>query len=209
MSIDRRWRVNEVRRDFVSVNYGFLSAFAPDALRPVRRRLAPLEVRFMKGVGNARSHSRRFWLAILLTLAAPGCLSPLDLGGSPGGLIEPGMGPDPSYKPGIGDRAILFGTGADAPADMVPLLTDVTAFDKYERAVKQTGASQLSEMEQDGLLTRTSNGTRVSVLSLMDRTHVGDRYAAQVRVLDGTCKDRTAWTPATLVTRLIPIEPPK
>lgn len=162
----------------------------------------------MSGVGNALSRWRGFWFAFLFTLAAPGCLAPLDQGESPGGVIEPGMEPDPSYQPGVGDRAILFGTGPDAPAEMVPLLTDVTAFDKYERAVKQPGNSLLTEMEQDGVLSRTSNGTRVSVLSLMDRTHVGDRYAAQVRVLDGPHKDRTAWTPATLLTRLIPVEAP-
>ncbi|MDR3639394.1 MAG: hypothetical protein P4L84_36670 [Isosphaeraceae bacterium] len=116
------------------------------------------------------------------------------------------MAPDPSYTPSVGDRAVLLGSGVDAPSDQVPLLKDMTAFDKYERAVKAQTTSELADMEQESLLVRTPNGTRVSVLSLRDRTHIGDRYAAEVRVLDGPLKDKTAWTPATIITRLKQIE---
>jgi hypothetical protein len=134
--------------------------------------------------------------------AAPGCIQGLEFGGESTGAIAPGLVPDPSYTPSVGDRAVLVGSGADAPGDMLPLLKDVTEFDKYERAIKSQATSELADMEQQGGLMRTPLGTRVSILSLKDRTHVGDRYAAEIRVLDGPFKDHTAWTPATLVARL-------
>lgn len=158
----------------------------------------------MQRVGSA---SRNKCFALLLLIATPGCIAPLEFGGQSSGTVAPDQAPDPSYEPAVGDRAVLFGTGADAPSDQVPLLQDLTAFDKYERAIKSANTGDLSDMEQQGWLVRTPNGTRVSVLSLKDRTHVGDRYAVEVRVLDGSFKDKTAWTPASLVTRFIQTGP--
>lgn len=161
----------------------------------------------MQRVNSASPDKRSVLLPLFLLIAVPGCLQPLEFGGQTGSAIAPNMAPDPSYKPSVGDRAVLLGTGADAPSDQVPLLQDVTAFDKYERAIKSANTAEFPEMEQQGWLLRTPNGTKVSVLSLKDRTHIGDRYAAEVRVLDGPYKDRTAWTPAPLITRLIQTGP--
>ncbi len=116
------------------------------------------------------------------------------------------MAPDPSYQPSVGDRAVLFGQGADTPGDQAPLLKDLTAFDKYERAIKSQSTGEFTEMEERGWLMRTPVGTRVSVMSLKDRTHVGDRFAIEVRLLDGPFKDQTLWTPATLVARMARVQ---
>jgi hypothetical protein len=147
-----------------------------------------------------------FW--VLSLTALPGCL---DGGLLPGaespGALPANMAPDRSYRPSVGDRAILYGTETDAPWGLVPLLPDITTFDKYERAVASQSSTELTDMEREGVLTRTPNGTRVSVMSLKDRTHVRNRHAAEVRILDGPFKDRTAWTPAPVVTRLIQVQP--
>lgn len=153
-------------------------------------------------------HWKQLCLALFLLVASvPGCVdASLGMAGGPGG-IGPGFAPDPSYTPSVGDRATLVGNDADAPPESVPLLRDVTAFDKYERARRSQSTSELADMEQEALLQRTPTGTRVSVLSLKDRTHVGERHAVEVRILDGPLKDKTGWTPSTLVTRLIATEP--
>lgn len=190
------------------ITYGLHEGSAPKWFGGgTRRNENRDEVKDMERVGHKVNQSHKWLLLSSILLAAPGCLSGLELGGSPGSAIDANMMPDPSYRTSVGDRAVLFGTGPDAPSDLVPVLVDLTAFDKYERIVKSRETFELTEMEQAGLLARTSNGTRVLVLSLKDRTHVGDRYAAEIRVLDGSLKDKTGWTPATLVTRLIPIEP--
>src|SRR5215475_7376916 len=121
-----------------------------DRSDPMKRRQ---EVTDMERTGRASHHKNLFYLALLLplALAAPGCLqSPLEFGGGTSGAIAANLAPDQSYTPSVGDRAVLLGTGLDAPADQAPLLADVTSFDKYERAIKSQAAAELSDMEQAG-----------------------------------------------------------
>ena len=57
------------------------------------------------------------------------------------------------------------------------------------------------DLEEQGWLRWTPAGTRVLVLKINDRHHIGGRVAAQFRVLDGPHKGRTAWAPLAYVTQ--------
>jgi hypothetical protein len=139
----------------------------------------------------------------LVALALVGCM-PLGLGGTG---VPDGMAPDPSYKPGVGDRSVLYGFSGGAPMESLPLLKDMTSYDNYERLNQAKEPQEISDLEQRGNLSWASPGTRVIIISLHDRSHAGSRVAAEVRPIDGPWKDRNAWVPVEYVTRLKAITP--
>ena len=63
----------------------------------------------MERVRSARTLKHTFWILVCLLIAVPGCLDgALELGGS-ASAIPSNLGPDRSYRPEIGDRAVLYG----------------------------------------------------------------------------------------------------
>src|SRR4051794_17779992 len=69
-------------------------------------------------------------LALLLIMIA-GCMPEGGSFGASTGLEN--MVPDPKYSPQAGDRAFLFGMEGGYPIEKIPVLSDLTAYDKYER----------------------------------------------------------------------------
>jgi hypothetical protein len=125
--------------------------------------------------------------------------------------VDPGAGEvdfDPNYQPREGDRAILVAREGNAVLETVPILGDMTAFDKYERAKKAKASLEIQDLEERGWLKWTHPGTRILIKTIRDRTHLGARVAAEVRLLDGPYKDTTAWTPISYITRFVDVEKP-
>jgi hypothetical protein len=112
---------------------------------------------------------------------------------------------DPNYRPREGDRAIIVAREGDTVLETVPLLGDMTAFDKYERAKKAKASLEIQDLEERGWLKWTHPGTRVLIKTIRDRSHTGARVAAEVRLLDGPHKDATAWTPISYITRFVDV----
>jgi hypothetical protein len=141
-------------------------------------------------------------LAVAAVVAA-GCMPvPGELGASTGPALG-AVDVDPNYHPREGDRAVLFGKEGDVTLDAMPIMGDMTAFDKYERAKKTKSTLDLQDLEERGWLKWTAPGTRVLIKTIRDRTHT---VGAEVRLLDGPYKDTTAWTPIIYVTRFMDIK---
>lgn len=144
-------------------------------------------------------------LAVAAVVAA-GCMPiSAELGASTGPALG-AVDVDPNYHPREGDRAVLFGKEGDVTLDAMPIVGDMTAFDKYERAKKAKSTLDLQDLEQRGWLKWTNPGTRVLIKTIRDRTHAGGRVGAEVRILDGPYKDTTAWTPITYITKFMDIK---
>src|SRR4051812_9947103 len=115
-------------------------------------------------------------LALLLVMIA-GCAP---LGGELGASTSAfqGMVPDPNYSPRDGDRAYLYGMRDGYPLDSIPILSDLTAYDKYERAVHGDEPLELANLEQQGWLQKAEPGAPIFIVRLYDRNHTGARVAA-------------------------------
>lgn len=111
------------------------------------------------------------------------------------------MVPNPAYRPQVGDCSVLYGVAGKVPMEQLPLLQDITAFDIFEAASHANNPRVSLDLEEQGWLRWTPAGTRVLVLKINDRHHIGGRVAAQFRVLDGPHKGRTAWAPLAYVTQ--------
>ena len=138
------------------------------------------------------------WTAALMS----GCV-PMNLEPGAGSPAPPpsAMIPDPAYRPRVGDHSVLFGVESGTPLEQVPLLNDITSYDLFERASKPNANQHWGDLEEQGWLKWASPGTRVLVLALRDRNHIGARVAAEVRVLEGPHKGRTVWTPLAYITQ--------
>ena len=103
-----------------------------------------------------------------------GCGSLGELGASTTVLV-----PDPNYQPREGDRAYLIGMRDGAPLESIPILSDLTAYDRYERALAADEPLELTELEQKGWLQSASPGSPIFLARILDRKHTGARYAAE------------------------------
>jgi hypothetical protein len=151
----------------------------------------------------------RYAMAMALAVSAAvatGCTSGTgELGASTGsssGLVDF----DATYQPREGDRAVLVAREENTILETVPILGDMTAFDKYERAKKAKASLEVQDLEERGWLKWTHPGTRVLIKTIRDRSHIGARVAAEVRLLDGPYKDSTAWTPISYITRFVDVK---
>jgi hypothetical protein len=126
-------------------------------------------------------------------------------GGQP--AIGEDMVPDPAYRPGIGDRAVLYAIENGGALDRLPLLKDLTAYDIFVRCHQVNDAERQRELEEQGWLRWAPPGIRVVVLSMQDRTHTGADVATQVRLVDDSQKDQVFWVPAGYINRLIHKKP--
>jgi hypothetical protein len=143
------------------------------------------------------------WLVVII---ASGCIpAGAEIGGSPGSqiAISEDMIPDPSYRPRVGDRAVLYAIEDGHMLERLPLLKDLTAYDIYVRSQQVRDAERLAELEEQGWVQWAAPGSRVSVLAMQDRNHTGAHTASQVRVSDDRFKNGTFWTPSDYVARLI------
>ena len=114
---------------------------------------------------------------------------------------------DPTFRPQIGDRAVLYATENGGVIDRYPLLRDVTAYDIYVRCQQTKDGERQLELEEQGWLEWASPGTRVSIMAQQDRTHTGAQLITQIRLTDVTQKNKTFWTAVHYITRLIHKEP--
>ena len=110
--------------------------------------------------------------------------------------------PDPGYRPREGDRASLYGSHDGTPVEQIPILSDVTAYDKYERCLQTDDPQELANMEQQNWLQYVPIGTSVFVSKIVDRKHTGAQLGAEVRILEGGQKGRTVLTRLANVARL-------
>src|SRR5215213_1803288 len=124
-------------------------------------------------------------LALLLVMIA-GCGPMGELGASTSGLQ--GMVPDPHYSPRDGDRAYLYGMRDGSPIDSIPILSDLTSYDKYERAVHGDEPLELANLEQQGWLQKAEPGSPIFIVRIVNRNHTGARVAAEVKFTDGPLK---------------------
>jgi hypothetical protein len=151
----------------------------------------------------------RYAMAMALAVSAAvatGCMSGTgELGASMGPTVG-AVDFDASYQPREGDRAVLVAREENVILETVPVLGDMTAFDKYERARKAKASLEIQDLEERGWLKWTHPGTRVLIRTIRDRSHTGARIAAEVRILDGQYKNTTAWTPITYITRFIDVK---
>jgi hypothetical protein len=148
--------------------------------------------------------------AWILVACVAGCLpAGAEIGGGSGGpsLIAPDTVPDPTFRPEIGSRAVLYGIEDGIALDRMPLLKDVTAFDIYVRSTNARDAERLSELGQQGWLQWVVPGTRVIVIEVQDRHHTGANSATRIRVLDDEHKNQSFWTPSHYLARMIHKEP--
>jgi hypothetical protein len=117
--------------------------------------------------------------------------------------LAEGLEPDPTYRAKEGDRAQLYGVKNGSILERIPLLKDITALDNYGRLSRGAESSGLSELEERGELTWASPGARAILISI--RARPADRgSAAEVRLLDGTHKNRVAFTSLEYFARLRP-----
>jgi hypothetical protein len=139
-------------------------------------------------------------VALLLTMSA-GCM-PIggDFGASTAASLN--LVPDPGYRPQAGDRASLYGVDNGTPLEQVPVLADVTAYDKYERFIQADDPVELSNMEQQSWLQYVPSGTPVYLVKIVDRNHTGAQVGAEVKILDGSQKGRIVWTRLANIARL-------
>src|SRR4051794_23622896 len=103
-------------------------------------------------------------LALLLVMFA-GC-APLggELGASTSML---NMVPDPNYQPREGDRAYLYGMRDGYPLESIPVLSDLTSYDKYERAIQADEPLELASLEQQGWLQSASPGAPIFIVRIL------------------------------------------
>jgi hypothetical protein len=146
----------------------------------------------------------------ILSVFVVGCVPVgAEIGGSSGGqaLIGADMVPDPTYHPRIGDRSVLYAIEEGTVLERLPLLKDVTAYDIYVRSLQAKDAERLFELQQQGWLQWVDPGTRVLVLGMQDRQHIGAHTASQVRITDDAHKNQSFWTPSNYIARMIHKEP--
>jgi hypothetical protein len=138
-------------------------------------------------------------LALLLVMVA-GCMP---MGGEFGASAAVNMVPDPGYQPREGDRAYLFAMRDGAPLEAIPVLSDLTSYDKYERALSADEPLELASLEQQGWLQNAAPGSSIYIVRIHDRKHTGARVAAEVKVTsDGPLKGKSVLTPLDNVARL-------
>jgi|GEM_PF-3292936 len=133
--------------------------------------------------------------AILLFLCA-GCFANRD--DHEGFPLEP----DPTYVPAEGDRVALYDADSAESEQGIPLLTDMTSYDKYERALREEDSQALEALKAEAKLDFTPTGTNIFLEKIHDRQHTGARMAAEVKLLDGRLQGKTFWTPIAKVARL-------
>jgi hypothetical protein len=137
-------------------------------------------------------------VALLLIMFA-GCVPMM---GDVGGSGASNLVPDSSYQPREGDRVCLYGVDGGTPVEQLPVLSDVTSYDRYERSVQGNDPQEMASLEQQGWLQYAPLGTGIFISKIHDRQHTGARVAAEVKILDGPLKGRVVWTPLANVTRL-------
>ncbi len=142
---------------------------------------------------------RMLGFASTLVLIA-GCMP---MGGELGASsAEFDMVPDLNYHPQAGDRANLYGIFDGVPVEKLPVLSDVTAYDKYERCLQLDDPHELGNMEQQGWLQYVPLGTPIYLVKVVDRNHTGAQLGAEVKILEGSQKGRVVWTRLANVARL-------
>src|SRR5947199_10270575 len=77
------------------------------------------------------------------------------------------MVPDPSYQPREGDRAYLYGMRDGYPLESIPVLSDLTSYDKYERAIQADEPLELASLEQQGWLQSASPGAPIFIVRIL------------------------------------------
>jgi hypothetical protein len=137
-------------------------------------------------------------VALLLIMFA-GCLP---IGGDAGGSGDPNLVPDSSYQPQEGDRVCLYAMDGETPIEQLPVLSDLTSYDKHERSIQGNDTQEMASLEQQGWLQYVPSGTAIFISKIHDRQHTGARVAAEVKILDGAQKGRVVWTPLANVARL-------
>ena len=154
--------------------------------------------------GNGRVMMRARYATGLFLLVFTGCMPAGAEFGSSGPTIA--MEIDKSYRPRVGDRATLYCIDKFTNFERVPLLVDVTAIDKFERISRLNEAAEVTELEDRGELCWTPAGTRIAVLKVHDRGS-GPRLAVEVRILEGSLRDKIYWTPLDCVVKYRATEP--
>jgi hypothetical protein len=151
----------------------------------------------------------------MIRSAIAACLTAIVLAGCSAGLmpsadtpqLSEGLEPDPAYRPREGDRAQLYGVKNGSILERIPLLKDITALDNYGRISRGPEPSGLTDLEDRGELTWAAPGVRAILISIKARP--ADRgNAAEIRLLDGTHKDRVAFTSLEYFARLRPAAAP-
>jgi hypothetical protein len=118
-----------------------------------------------------------------------------------------GMVADPDYVAKEGDRAALYALDGYTPFERFPILADMTAYDRYERAFEAGDTAETTSLEGSQQLQYAPLGTQVFIVKIRDRQHAGGRVGAEVRILEGAHQGRTFWTPLEYVARLKRVEP--
>jgi hypothetical protein len=147
---------------------------------------------------------RRLLGVAFLLMSVTGCMPMGELGASTAAL---NLVPDPNYNAHAGDRAWLYAMTNGAPAEQIPVLSDMTAYDKYERCLQADDPLELANMEQQSHLQYVALGTPVYIAKISDRKHTGAHVGAEVKILDGPQKGRVVWTSLSHIARLKRPEP--
>jgi len=113
--------------------------------------------------------------------------------------------PDPTYRPKEGDWERLYGVHNGTVMDRIPLFKDLTAHDKFMKGLEAIDAIWIADMEEHGELSWTESNSRAALVSIRERPSVFGN-AAEVRMIDGSQKNRVAFTSLGYFVRLRPVE---
>jgi hypothetical protein len=121
------------------------------------------------------------------------------------------VGPDPTYKPSIGDRVYLCSATEDQEGLRPWCATTRGAFVAYYRALLQKDSAKQSELQSaEKILDLDATGTEVLVMDFDDNVVIrGQRDVTEtemvvVRVLGGPHRDKKLFTPKYQLTRFKP-----
>jgi hypothetical protein len=144
-------------------------------------------------------------MAIVATALA-GCM-PFALEGELGASTKlANMTPDLNFIPKAGNQGVLYALSNGAPDEQVAVLKDITAYDRYQRALKEDDTTELAELEAQKWLQWTPIVTGVFIAKVYDRSHTGAPPAAEVRILDGPLKGQTCLASLLSIARLKKVE---
>lgn len=108
--------------------------------------------------------------------------------------------PDPSYVPKAGDRAQIH-----APEDGDAFgASDAISYSMLAKAVKAEDSEGLKELAQKGRIALVRSGLNVLVIESHDNFLTGDLPAVELRLMEGTGKNKVLWVPSFYVARMVP-----
>lgn len=117
---------------------------------------------------------------------------------------------DRSYRPSVGDRAMLYNEDEKGESFLVWAAAAESGYREYLKAEAMSDDKRFGDLEKSGRIVHLDDETPVlvleitSILAPLNRDQFADDTAAAVRVLAGPHKGRVFLTPVEHVVRLRP-----